>query len=124
MVADSFAVFMLMSDSLSWINIDKFINEPLINYTINPGNTPNIDSTIVFLHLTGRNSVLQFPKKDNKFFSHQMIEAQATVLGFCSINGIMYFSMVPVNMKNHGSATLNFAQATEAEIKQKLSTLK
>ena len=113
----------LFADSLQWLNIDKFIDEPMITYTVNPGNSPNVDSSVVFVHLTGQKSVFSFPAMANSFTSNNMIAASATLVGICVIDGMLYYAMLPVVMQNGGSATLTFNQIQEDELKQKLASL-
>jgi hypothetical protein len=123
-VRDTFNVIGLFADSIKWINVDKFINEPYISYTADPGNTPDIDSTQVMVHLTGRNALLRILKTTDRFFSDKMMVADATVIGICVANGEFYYGFHPVKMVNGGKLTLQFVKATEDELKQKLSTLK
>lgn len=114
----------LFADSLQWINCDRFIDEPKISYSVNPGNSPNIDSTVVYVSLTGRRSVMTL-RETNGFFSYdKMIASPATIISICVVNGTIYYSMIPVTMENGGSVTLDFSPIREAELKQKLSTLK
>jgi hypothetical protein len=113
----------LFADSLQWLNIDKLIDEPQITYTVNPGNTPNVDSTAIFVHLTGRKSVFSFPAGANSFTSDNLIAARATLVGICVVDGKLYYAMQPVVMQNGGSATLTFTQIEEDALKQKLATL-
>ena len=120
---DSFNSVSLFADDLQWINCDKFVNEPKITYTVNPGNCPDVDSTAVFVHFTGLNSVLRLPVTGSSFSSENMIAADATIIGICQVEGILYYSMKPVTMQHGGSVTLNFTQTTEAELKQKLAVL-
>ncbi|HEY0058261.1 MAG TPA: hypothetical protein VGB56_03940, partial [Flavisolibacter sp.] len=114
----------LFADSLQWLNIDKFINEPKITYTVNPGNSPNPDSTAVFVHLTGQQSVLRFPAETTNFTSGNMIAAPATLVGICVVEGQLYYAMLPVVMKSGGTATLTFEKIEENVLKQKLAALK
>jgi hypothetical protein len=109
----------LFADSLQWLNVDKFINQPQITYTVQPGNCPDIDSTRIFLHLTGRRSIVRY----NQDMSTRLIAAPATVIGICVKNGILYTSIFPVNMQNGASATLNFQPATVEALEQKLKQL-
>jgi hypothetical protein len=117
-------VRLMFSDSLGWINVDKFVNEPLINYTANPGNCPNIDSTALFVHLTGRNMILSIRSSNGVFFSDRLIQAQATLVALCVTNGRLYTSLVPVIMQNGQSATLHFAPMTDAELERRLKSLR
>jgi hypothetical protein len=114
----------LFADSLQWLNIDKFINEPKITYTIDPSSSPNVDSTVVYVHLTGKNSIFRLPYGTSSFSSSNMIAATATLVGICVIDNSLYYAMLPVVMQDGGSATLRFTQTTEKELKQKLSALK
>lgn len=121
---DSLFLASLFADSLAWLNCDKFINEPRITYTVNPGNSPAADSTVVFAHITGQRAVFTFPaSSNNNFTSESMIAAAATVVGICVVEGKLYYAMVPVTMRNGGSVTLNFAPIEDEALKQKLSAL-
>ena len=123
-VQDTFNVIGLFADSIKWINIDKFINEPYISYTADPGNTPHIDSTQVMVHLTGRSALLRIYKTTDRFYSDKMLVADATVIGVCVLNGEFYYAFHPVKMVNGGKITLQFVKTSEEELKQKLLTLK
>jgi hypothetical protein len=113
----------LFADSLQWLNIDKFIDEPKIRYTVLPGNCPDLDSTAVFVHLTGQKSVFRFPGGASGLTSDNMIAARATLVGICVVDGKIHQSVVPVNMQNGGVATLAFTPIEEAALKQKLAAL-
>ena len=123
LVRDSFAVASLFADSLAWLNIDKFVNEPKIEYSVDPGNTPNRDSTAVFVHLTGQKSVFRFPSSGQDFSSQLMIPGDATLVGICVLDGKIYYAMKKTVMQNRSSAQLNFTEIGEEELKTKLSTL-
>ena len=118
---DSLGQTKMFADSVQWLNVDKFYNEPTITYTVLPGNCPLIDSTKIYLHLTGRNSVLAFPKNG---ISTQLIAAPATVVAICVKEGTLYTSVMSVVLQNGKSVTLQFSQSTEEALKSKLKTLK
>lgn len=109
----------LFADSLQWLNVDKFMNQPQITFTVQPGNCPDIDSTRIFLHLTGRRSIVRY----NSDMSTRLIAAPATVVGICVKNGILYTSIFSVDMQNGGSATLNFTPMTVEALEQRLKLL-
>jgi len=108
------------SDSLNWVNIDKLASWPNITYTIKTGNTPDPKATMVFLHFTGRKSVVLY----DEALSNKMIEGPATVIGLCLYDNKLYASFLPINMEDKGSSTLNFAITTEVEFKNRLRLLK
>lgn len=114
----------LFSDNLGWINCDKFVNDPRIGYGANPGNCPNLDSTVVYVHLTGRNMILALPRATGRFYSDWLIQAQATLVGLCVTEGRLYASIVPVTMQDGQSATLNFTAITDAELQRRLKSLR
>jgi hypothetical protein len=121
MVMDSLGINPAMfADSMQWLNVDKFVNQPNITFTVNAGNTPDIDSTRIFLHLTGRNSVVRY----SDYVVDKLIAAPATVIGISVKSGVLYTSVFPVNMQHGQSATLNFAPSTVAELEQKLKQLR
>lgn len=118
--ADTFGINpALFADSLQWLNVDKFMNQPQIRFTVQPGNCPDIDSTRTFIHLTGRRSIVRYSSD----MSDKLIAAPATVASICVRNGILYASIFPVNMQNGGSATLNFLPITVEALERKLKAL-
>jgi hypothetical protein len=117
------SVNLLFADSLEWINCDKYIDEPKITYTVDPGNTPNVDSTAVFVHLTGRNAIMRFPKVGDTFAYTNMIATEATVVGICVMDGTLYYAINPVVTEPGGATTLNFKSISEEALKMKLAEL-
>lgn len=118
--ADTFGINpALFADSLQWLNVDKFMNQPQITFTVKPGNCPDIDSTRTFIHLTGRRSIVRYSSD----MSDKLIAAPATVVSICVRNGILYASIFPVNMQNGGSATLNFLPISVDVLELKLKAL-
>jgi len=117
---DSLGRTKMFADSVNWINCDKFYNDPKITFTVLPGNCPLVDSTKIYLHLTGRNTVIGFP---NNGISTQLIAAPATIVAICVKEGFLYAAIMPVTLQDGKSATLNFSQTTEADLKKKLTTL-
>jgi hypothetical protein len=115
----------LFADSINWINCDRFINEPRINYTVYPGNTTGFDSVAVMVHFTGRNSVVPMPWNllTTRFYSQSMIAANATVVGIGIKDNKLQAAIVPVNLVNAQSMTLSFSPFTEAQLKERLAQL-
>jgi hypothetical protein len=115
----------LFCDSLQWINCDKFINEPLIKCSFTPVNCPSTDSTAVFVHLTGRNSVLRLSDfVNNQFQSARLIAAPATIIGICYKNNRFYAAITTVTLFDQLVSTLTFSEVSEAALKEKLKILK
>jgi outer membrane protein assembly factor BamB len=119
----SSVAYSMFADRMEWLNIDKFAPESLVSFTANPGNCPDIEETAMFVHLTGRNSVLSLFRQSNQFGSNQMVPGPATIVAICIKEKKIYYAMVPVTIANGGSVTLQFTETTETELKQKLSTL-
>jgi hypothetical protein len=120
---DSISTVSLFADNLQWINCDKFINDPKIKYTVAPGNSPNIDSTVVYVHFTERNAIMSVGRTDNRFVSESVIATAATIIGICIVDKTIYYAMMPVTLQDGGSTTLNFTPITEEDLKKKLSAL-
>lgn len=115
----------LFCDSLKWINCDKFINEPLIKCLFTPVNCPAIDSTAIFIHLTGRNSILRLFDFDNtNFYSERLIASPATAIGICYKNNKFYAAIASVNLSNNLVTPLSFVEISEEELERKLKALK
>lgn len=116
----------LFSDDINWINCDKFINEPTVEYTVYPGNAPSGDSTNVFIHLTGRNTVVKmnWVQGLSYFKSNMLLAVPSTVVGISTRNGELFASINTVNIQNGGSVTMNFLPYTEKQLKDRLSKLK
>jgi hypothetical protein len=125
-VVDTFSMGRsLFADSVNWINCDKFINEPRINYTVYPGNYTGLDSLSVVVHFSGRNSVISMPwnSTDLKFYSQSMIASQASVIGIGIKDHKLQACIIPVNLQNDQSVTLNLLPVTEAQLKERLAQL-
>ncbi|MGZ5191112.1 MAG: hypothetical protein ACXWCZ_08845 [Flavisolibacter sp.] len=118
---DSLGKTKMFADSVEWINCDKFYNDPTITYSVLPGNCPLIDSTKIYLHLTGRNTVMSFPKNG---ISNQLIASPATIVAICVKEGTLYTSVMSVVLQDGKSVTLQFSESTEDALKRKLQTLK
>lgn len=121
-----FAGASLFADDINWINCDKFINDPTVTFTAYPGNAPGNDSTNVFVHLTGRNTVVKMNWTIglSQFESDKLLATPSTIVGISAKNGQLYASITPVNVTNGASITMNFAAYTEKELKDRLSKLK
>ena len=116
----------LFADNINWINCDKFINDPTVEYTVYPGNAPSGDSTNVFVHLTGRNSVVKmnWTRGLDYFNSNTLLPVPSSIVGISVKNGKLHASITPVTIVNGMSTTLNFIPYTEAELKVELQKLK
>jgi hypothetical protein len=116
----------LICDSINWINCDKFVNDPTVEYSVYPGNAPSADSTNVFIHLTGRNSIVKmnWTQGLSYFNSRMVLAVPSTIIGVSKKNGQMYLSVIPVNIQNGQSVTLNFSSYTEAQMKARLAQLR
>ena len=116
----------LFADNINWINCDKFINDPTVEYTVYPGNAPSGDSTNVFVHLTGRNSVVKmnWTRGLDYFNSNTLLPVPSSIIGISVKNGKLHASITPVTIVNGMSTTLNFIPYTEAELKVELQKLK
>jgi hypothetical protein len=115
----------LFCDKTEWINCDKFINEPVVEFSVVPANAPSNDSTNVFVHLTGRNSVVKmnWTQGLSYFNSGKLLAVPSTIIGISVKNGQLYASITPVIVRNGESVTMNFSPYSETELKQKLSLL-
>lgn len=118
------AAYVMFTDSIEWINCDRFINDPKISFTANAGNCPNRDSTVVFVHLTGRNSVLQLPLSGADYKSDFLIAANATIVAVCSNNGNFYSSVVTLSLQHGQSTTLDFKPTNYEALKTRLKQLR
>ena len=116
----------LFSSEINWINCDKFINEPTVEFSVYPGNAPSGDSTNVFVHLTGRNSVVKmnWERGLNYFKSNMLLAVPSTIVGISAKNGGLFASISSVNIQNGGSVTMNFVPYTEEQLKARLSQLR
>jgi hypothetical protein len=115
----------LFADSVNWINCDRFLNEPRINYAIYPGNVNGFDSVSAFIHFSGRNSVVAIPwhNAESRFYSQSVIVSPATVIGIGIKDHKLQASFTSVNLQNNQSATLEFSPVTEAQLKERLAQL-
>lgn len=115
----------LFCDSVNWINCDKFINEPTVEFSVYPVNVPSNDSTNVFVHLTGRNSVVKmnWTQGLSYFRSDKLLAVPSTIIGISVKDGRLYASIIPVTVQNGQSVTMNFSAYTEAQLKAQLGQL-
>lgn len=121
-----FANSNLFSNEVDWINVDKFISEPTVEFTVQPGNAPSGDSTNVFVHITGRNTVVKmnWTQGLSYFKTNSLLAVPCTIVGISTKNGELYASVTPVNIQNGGSVTMNFSLYTEQQLKSRLSQLR
>jgi hypothetical protein len=126
-VGDStlFAYSSLFCDNINWINCDKFYNEPTVTFTVYPNNAPSNDSTNVFVHLTGRNTVVKmnWTRGLSYFNSDKLLAVPSTIVGISVKNGQLYASVTPVNIQNGQSVTMNFSPYSESQLKTRLAQL-
>jgi hypothetical protein len=116
----------LFCDDINWINCDKFINEPTVEFTVYPGNAASGDSTNVFIHLTGRNTVVKmnWTQGLSYFKSDKLLAVPSTIVGISTKNGQLFASIGSANIQNGASTTMNFMPYTEKELKARLSQLR
>lgn len=121
-----FANSNLFADDVNWINVDKFVNEPTVSFTVHPGNFPSGDSTNVFVHLTGRNTVVKmnWVQGLSYFKSDMLLAVPSTIVGISTKNGQLYASVDPINVTHGSSITMNFQPYTEKQLKDRLSKLR
>jgi hypothetical protein len=115
----------LFSSSLGWLNCDKFYNEPTVTFTVHPANAPSNDSTNVFVHLTGKNTIVKmnWTRGLPYFQSDKLLAVPSTFVGISVKNGRFYASIVPVNVKDGGAVTLDFSPYSEKDLKKRLAEL-
>ena len=116
----------LFCDEINWINCDKFVNEPTVEFTVYPGNAPSGDSTNVFVHLTGRNTVVKmnWTQGLNYFKSNMLLAVPSTIVGISTKNGQLFASIGAANVQHGGSTAMNFVPYTEKELKDRLLKLR
>ena len=116
----------LFSDEVNWINVDKFVNDPTVTFTVYPGNFPSGDSTNVFVHLTGRNTVVKMNWQQglSYFKSDMLLAVPSTIVGISTKNGKLFASISSVNIQGGSSITMNFLPYTEQQLKDQLSKLR
>ena len=120
-----FAGSSLFCDSINWINCDKFINEPTVTFSVYPANAPSNDSTNVFVHLTGRNTIVKmnWTQGMSYFRSDKLLAVPSTIVGISIKNGRLYASLTPVSVQDGQSVTMDFSPYTEAQLKERLNQL-
>lgn len=115
----------LFSDSLEWINCDRYMNEPKIKCSFPVENNPDKDSTAMFIQFTGRNSVMRIHEDaDDMFTSSVLVAGPATVVGICVKDRKLYTSIKAVSLKAQQSFTMKFSEDTEDALRAKLQLLK
>ena len=122
---DTSSVYSMFCDDIEWINCDRFMSEPKISFTFEPGNDPSADSTIVFVHFTGRNAVMElYSDRGHHFISQSLIAAPVTIIGICMVNQMMYTAISTATLTDKGSYTMQFTPSTPEALKAKLQSLK
>jgi hypothetical protein len=117
--------YTLFCDSIQFINCDKLINDPKISCSFNPVNSPRHDSTYIYVHLTGRNSVVNvFNYTTQKFESDWLIASPVTIVGVCYANGQLYSSITNATLAHNSTYNLNFTTTTMDKLKDQLKQLK
>ena len=116
----------LFADDINWLNCDKFINDPTVDFTAYPGNAPGGDSTNVFVHLTGRNSVVKmnWTQGLNYFQSDKLLAVPSTIVGISAKDGRLFASITTITVTDGASITMNFLPYTEQSLKDRLSQLR
>lgn len=115
----------LFSDSLQWINCDRYMNEPKVYCSFQLENCPDKDSTAMFVQFTGRNSVMRIFQDSNDIFSSSMlVTGPVTVVGICIKDQKLYTSIIAVSLNAQQSFTMKFSEDTQEQLKQKLNSLK
>jgi hypothetical protein len=116
--------YTLFSDSVNWINCDKFLNEPRISCSFTPVDCPSADSTNIYVHFTGRNSVVNvFNFTTQQFQSDLLIAAPVTLVGICIWQGKLYASITPATLGNNITYNVIFTATTEDKLKEQLNKL-
>ncbi|MBC7826538.1 MAG: hypothetical protein H7122_02240 [Chitinophagaceae bacterium] len=116
----------LFADDINWLNCDKFINDPTVDFTAYPGNAPGDDSTNVFVHLTGRNTVVKmnWTRGLNYFRTDKLLAVPSTIVGISARNGRLFASVTTATIAQGSSITMNFLPYTEQQLKDRLSQLR
>lgn len=126
-VGDStlFAGSSLFSSNMGWLNCDKFYNEPTVSFRVNPANAPSGDSINVFVHLTGKNTIVKmsWTRGLPYFESDKLLAVPSTFVGISVRNGKFYAGFASANVKDGGFVTLDFSPYTEKQLKKKLGEL-
>lgn len=123
---DSITTANLFCDSINWVNCDRFIGEPNFNYSVEPGNCPDLDKCQVFLHLGGLNSVMRIYRvaATGQFQTVRMIANTGTVIGLTTRNGHLYAAIHKTTFgPNSSTAILNFVPMSEDELRATLQNL-
>lgn len=115
--------YYMFSDQIDWINCDRYPTEPKITYTVNTGNCPDRDSTSVYVHFTGRNSVTTIYPVNGSFRSDYLVTTPATIIGICQKNGQFFLSATKVSLQNGGETTMQFSSTNQEALKARLAQL-
>lgn len=115
----------LFASDIQWINCDRFVNEPLISHNFDLSAAPTDSAISLFVHLTGRNSVLRIYQRDSDIFKSESLVAAPVTIVALSIKGEqMYASFLPTTLTDKGTTKLIFEPITEEALKQRLQLLK
>lgn len=121
---DSLSAYSMFCDSIKWINCDKLLDGTPVNCQILFGNCPSAAETRVFVHFTGRNSVISLSQSRNgPYFTGTLITAPVTITGICIKDGSLWASVTKANLQNGQSYTMNFSETNDETLKATLSSL-
>jgi hypothetical protein len=115
----------LFASDIQWINCDRFVNDQLISHSFDLSAAPTDSTVSLFVHITGRNSVVRIYERDGDIFKSESLIATPITIVALSIKGEqLYASFFPTSLTDKGSTKLSFEPITEDALKQRLQLLK
>lgn len=121
---DSLSVYNLFCDSIKWINCDKLLGGTRASCYVLLGNCPVAAQTRVFVHYTGRNSVISLSlNRSDAYFTGSLVALPVTIIGICISDGRLWASVTKTSLQDGQSYTMDFSETNDEALKATLSSL-
>jgi hypothetical protein len=113
----------LFSDSIEWVNCDKFVYDQKISYLFIYPNPSEFDEIAVFVVFNGRNALASLGLLTNTSMisSNYLVSRPATIVALARKGKKLFASINSTTLVNGGSTTLNFIEYSAVALKAKLS---
>jgi TonB family protein len=115
--------YVITSSKLGWINCDRFISGPFVNFIVDANTIENVK---VYLIVKSQKSIFNNEARFNSKFNFRQIadNQDVYVLAVKSENGQMYVALHESNTANKSILIENYKESTLAELKQIVDKLK
>lgn len=122
-------VYFFNSDTLGWINIDKFYNATTTTITVNLGQGFTTDKALTFFIFKNLNSVLSpstyYGEINPTNYKQELMPVgeEVTIVCLAEQSGFLYMASMDVTISNNATYNLTFEQLSDEEIDAVLESL-